>query len=71
MSVLSSELGPPTPSSASGYVPTGTKWGDTHFPAGEGLGESQFGRLEKRLSTLSGGGGAYSLAGEGVGESQI
>ncbi len=27
--------------------------GGTHSPAGEGVGESQFGRLEKKPSTLS------------------
>jgi hypothetical protein len=43
---------PPTPSPASEYNLLGTNLGDTHSPAGEGVGESQFGRLEKRLSTL-------------------
>ncbi len=53
MHVPSSELGPPTPSPASECAPPpGTK-GGAHSPAGEGVGESQFQRLEKRLSTLS------------------
>jgi hypothetical protein len=35
-------------------VPTpGTLGMGAHSPAGEGVGESQFGRLEKKLSTLS------------------
>jgi hypothetical protein len=43
----------PTPSPASDYAPPpGTK-GGTHSSAGEGLGESQFQRLEKKHSTLS------------------
>ncbi len=43
----------PTPSLASECAPPHyTKGGGTHTPAGEGLGESQFRRLEKRLSTL-------------------
>jgi hypothetical protein len=42
----------PTPSLASECAPPpGTK-GGAHSPAGEGLGESQFRRLEKKLSTL-------------------
>jgi hypothetical protein len=42
----------PTPSLSSECAPPpGTKGGD-HLPAGEGLGESQFRRLEKKLSTL-------------------
>jgi hypothetical protein len=32
--------------------PPGTKGGGAHSPAGEGLGKSQFRRLEKKLSTL-------------------
>ncbi len=43
----------PTPSIASECDPIpGSKVGTTHSPAGEGLGESQFRRLEKKLSTL-------------------
>jgi hypothetical protein len=43
----------PTPSLASECAPTpGTKGGGAHSPAGEGLGETQFRRLEKKLSTL-------------------
>jgi hypothetical protein len=43
----------PTPSLASECAPpTGTKGGWEHSRAGEGLGEYQFQRLEKRLSTL-------------------
>ncbi len=45
----------PTPSLASECAPPpGTKVGrgGGHSPAGEGLGESQFRRLEKKLSTL-------------------
>ncbi len=33
--------------------PPGTKGGRVHSPAGEGVGKSQFGRLENKLSTLS------------------
>jgi hypothetical protein len=32
--------------------PPGTKGSGAHSPAGKGLGESQFRRLEKKLSTL-------------------
>jgi hypothetical protein len=32
--------------------PPGTKGGSAHSPAGEGLGESQFRRLDKKLSIL-------------------
>ncbi len=39
-------------SPASVPLPPGTKGGRTHLPTGEGLGESQFRRLEKKLSTL-------------------
>jgi hypothetical protein len=50
------DLGPPNPSTASECAPPPlTKvggWG-THSPAGEGVGKSQFGRLEKKPSTLS------------------
>ncbi len=43
----------PTPSLASECAPPpGTKGGGAHSPAGEGLGESPFRRLEKKLSTL-------------------
>jgi hypothetical protein len=39
----------PTPSLASECAPTpGAKGGGAHSPSGEGLGESQFRRLEKR-----------------------
>ncbi len=40
---------------ASAYPPPPpeTKEWETHSPAGEVLGESQFGRLERKLSTLS------------------
>jgi hypothetical protein len=53
--VPSLELGPPHPhSSVSSPPPPGTKRGDgTHSPAGEGVGEVQFGLLERKLSTLS------------------
>jgi hypothetical protein len=41
----------PTPSLASECAPPpGTKGGGAHSPAGEGLGESQFRRLEKSLA---------------------
>ncbi len=41
-------LDPPTPSPPSECVPSnGTKRGETPSPADEGVGESQFGRLEK------------------------
>jgi hypothetical protein len=44
----------PTPSPPSESVlPPGAKRGGTHSPAGEGVGECQFGRLEKKPSTLS------------------
>ena len=44
----------PTPFLASECAPPpGTKGGEAHSPAGEGLGKSQFPRLEKKLSTLS------------------
>jgi hypothetical protein len=44
---------PPTPSPTSDCVPPpGTK-GGAHTLAGEGMGESQFERLEKKPSTLS------------------
>ncbi len=53
VSVLSSEFGPPTPSLASEYVrPLNLGGGGTHSPAGEGVGESQFGRLEKKPMAL-------------------
>jgi hypothetical protein len=44
----------PTPSLASDYdpPPTGTKGGGAHSPAGEGLGEPRFRRLDKKFSTL-------------------
>jgi hypothetical protein len=45
---------PPTPSPAiECVIPPVTNGGDTHSPAGEGVGESQFGRLEKKPSPLS------------------
>ncbi len=43
----------PTPSLAVECAPPpGSKRRGAHSPAGEGLGESQFRRLEKKLSTL-------------------
>jgi hypothetical protein len=43
----------PTPSPASECAPSpNKKRGGTHSPACKGVGESQFGRLEKKLSTL-------------------
>jgi hypothetical protein len=54
VSVLSSELGPPTHSPASkGVPPPGTKGVGQHSPAGEGVGRTQFGRLERKSGTLS------------------
>jgi hypothetical protein len=65
VSVPSSELGPPPPLSQAdvslpriqreGVQCTGEFVPGTHSPAGEGvgLGESQFGRLDYKLSTLS------------------
>ncbi len=53
--VPSSEIGtPPPPSPASEWapLPRNQRRGGAHSPAGEGVGESQFRRLEKRLSTL-------------------
>jgi hypothetical protein len=49
--------GSPNPSLASECAPPpwnrgGGGGGGSHSPAGEGLGESQFRRLEKKLSTL-------------------
>jgi hypothetical protein len=41
----------PTPLSPASVLPR-TVGGGAHLPAGEGLGESQFRRLEKKLSTL-------------------
>ncbi len=52
MSVPSSEVGPPSLSPASECVPPPRTKGGAHLPAGEG-GVSQFGRLEKKPSTLS------------------
>jgi hypothetical protein len=47
-------IGTPTPSPPSECVPSnGTKRGETPSPADEGVGESQFGRLEKKPITLS------------------
>ncbi len=46
---------PPTPlpqASVTSELPPESKGGGTHSPAGEGVGESQFRRLEKMLSTL-------------------
>jgi hypothetical protein len=54
MCVPSSELGLSQPLSRQQVCrapPPGTE-GGAHSPAGEGLGESQFRRLEKKLSTL-------------------
>ncbi len=43
----------PIPSLASECVsPPGTTGGGAHSPAGEGLGESQFRRLQKKFSTM-------------------
>jgi hypothetical protein len=43
----------PTPLAASeSALPLGPKGGGTHMPAAKGVGESQFQRLEKKLSTL-------------------
>ncbi len=43
----------PTPLAASECaLPPGPKGGGTHSPAAQGVGESQFLRLEKKLSTL-------------------
>jgi hypothetical protein len=46
----------PNPSLASECAPPIPNWGGgggwAHLPAGEGLGESQFRRLEKKLNTL-------------------
>ncbi len=56
MSVPTSELGPPPPtchSTASKCVPPPTTKGGGHSPAEEGVGGSQFIRLEKKPSTLS------------------
>ncbi len=50
------ELGPPTPYPASEFASTLNhtgKEGGTHSPACEVVGESQFGRLERKLNTLS------------------
>ncbi len=41
-----------TPPFASECAPPPRKGGGAHSPAGEGLGESQFRRLERKLSTL-------------------
>ncbi len=47
-------LDSPNPSPASECAPPRTKgWGGAHSPAGEGVGEFQFRRLEKKLSTLA------------------
>jgi hypothetical protein len=53
VSVLSSELGHPTPSPASEYVPPGTKE-RTHSPAGDGVGgpNSDDWKKPSTLSTL-------------------
>ncbi len=48
--VPSSELGPPPLSPASVPLLPEPKGGGAHSPAGEGLGESQFRRLEKSLA---------------------
>ncbi len=43
----------PTPLTASECaLPPGPKGGEAHSPAAKGVGESQFQRLEKKLSTL-------------------
>jgi hypothetical protein len=49
---VSSELGPPPPPPQVS-VPPRNQRGEAHKPAGEGRGKSQFGRLEKKPSTLS------------------
>jgi hypothetical protein len=47
-------LDSPSPSPASEWAPAPEpKGGGAHSPAGEGVGESQFRRLEKKHSTLS------------------
>jgi hypothetical protein len=58
VSVPSSESGPPHPLSRKRVCsptpsPVTNGGGDTHSPAGEGAGGSQFGLLEKMPSTLS------------------
>ncbi len=56
MSVPSLELGPPTPSPLpqASVLPPEPKGGGeaTHSLACDGMGESQFGRLERKLSTV-------------------
>jgi hypothetical protein len=53
VSVPSSELGISQPFFRQQVCPASQNQGvGAHSPAGEGLGESQFGRLEKKLSTL-------------------
>ncbi len=53
MYVPSSELGPPQPLSRKRVCPPPqTKGWGAHSPAAKGVGESQFRRLEKKLSTL-------------------
>ncbi len=51
--VLSSELELSQPLSRQRVCPSPRRGGGAHTPVGEGLGESQFRRLEKKLSTLS------------------
>ncbi len=56
MSVPSSELGHPHHLSRKRVCPSPRNQGggeSTHSPEGEEVGESQFGRLEKKLSTPS------------------
>ena len=56
MFIPSYELGLPHPLShkrLSPPPPPNLKWEGTHSPAGEGVVGSQFGRLEKKSSTLS------------------
>jgi hypothetical protein len=43
---------PPTPLLKASVPPPGPKGGGTHSPTAEGVGEFQFRRLEKKLSTL-------------------
>ncbi len=50
MSVLSSELGPPTLCPASECAPPGTKGGGTHLYAGEGVGSPSSDDWRKRLA---------------------
>ncbi len=44
---------PPHPLSSKRVCPPPGTWGGTHSPACEGMGESQFGRLERELHKVS------------------